>query len=195
MPVGPADAMLDTPQAPLAVFPAPRLARPKAVSREPSKLAVGPSGSWPLRFDKLVQPLLDAKCIKCHSPKSDNAKARKFNLTAASAYNSLCRYGTNKQNSLTYLVHRDYRGHSGLSTIGGCAAANSAVMAKLTAGGDKPMVKLTAEDRERLIVWMDTYAQRLGSFSDAEEKLLVDLRRRSAALLIERDQTVVSRDR
>jgi len=28
MPVAPADAMLDTPQAPLAVFPAPRLARP-----------------------------------------------------------------------------------------------------------------------------------------------------------------------
>jgi len=174
---------------------APRVARTRAMSRPPSKLAVGPSGSWPLRFDRLVQPLLDAKCATCHSPKSDNAKARRFDLTAAKAYNSLCRYGTTRENTLVHLVHRDYRSHYGLSTVGGCAAANSAVMAKLLSKSGRDMVKLTGEDIERLIVWMDTYAQRLGSFSDAEEKLLLDLRRRSAAMLIERDQaTVVSKD-
>ena len=56
------------------------------------------------------------------------------------------------------------------------------------------MVKPTADDMERLITWIDTYAQRLGSFSDAEEKLLVDLRRRSAPILIERIETVASKD-
>ena len=175
---------------------APPLTRPVAIGREPSKLAVGPGGSWPLRFDRLVQPVLDAKCTGCHSPKSDNAQARKFNLTAGKAYNALCNYKTTPQNSLVHLVHRDYRSANGLSQVGGCAAANSALMAKLLAKRDgKPMVKLTAEDLERLIVWMDTYAQYKGSFSDDQELVLMDLRRRSAALLIERDQATVASTR
>jgi hypothetical protein len=168
--------------------------RPAAINREPSRLAVGPDGSWPLRFDRLVQPLLDAKCVACHSPKSDNKQARKFDLTAAKAYDSLCNYKTTKENSLRALVRRDYASSKGLSRVGGCAAANSAVMAKLlhTHNG-KPMVELTDEEMERLIVWMDTYAQHKGSFSDDQERVLLDLRRRSAALLIERDTVVGSR--
>ena len=174
---------------------APGLGRPEAIRREASKIAVGPVGSWPLRFDRLVQPVLDANCIACHSPKGTDAKARKFDLTGPKSYDVLCRYGTTKQNSLTYLVHRDYRSHNGLSKVGGCAAANSAVMAKLLAKRNgKPMVKLTGDDLERLITWMDTYAQRKGSFSDAQERVLTDLRRRSAPILIERNQTVVSRE-
>ena len=34
----------------------------------PSKLTPGPQGSWPLRFDKLVQPVLDKQCVGCHTP-------------------------------------------------------------------------------------------------------------------------------
>jgi len=174
---------------------APGLGRAKAIRREPSKITVGPSGSWPLRFDRLVQPVLDAKCVSCHSPKGADAAARKFDLTAAKSYDVLCRYGTTKQNSLTYLVHRDYRSHHGLSKVGGCAAANSAIMAKLQAKRNgKPMVKLTADDLERLITWMDAYAQYKGSFSDAQEQVLLTLRRHSAGLLIERNQAVAARE-
>ena len=42
---------------------------------------------------------------------------------------------------------------------------------------------LRAKDLERLIVWMDTYAQRAGSFDPAQERRLAELRRRSAGLL------------
>jgi len=171
---------------------APPSNKPVAIGREASRIAVGPSGSWPLRFDRLVQPVLDAKCISCHSPKSTDAPARKLDLTPAKAYDALCKYGTTPQNSLVRLVHRDYSSPNGLSKVGGCAAANSALMAKLEAKTNgKPMVTLTAEYRERLIVWMDTYAQYKGSFSDDQELVLVNLRRRWAALLIERKETTV----
>ena len=164
---------------------APATRHPMASAREPSKLTVGPGGSWPLRFDRLVQPLLDAKCVRCHSPRSKNAKAAKFNLTAAKAYRSLCGYG---KPNLYALVRRDYASPHGASKVDGCAAANSAVLAKLMAPKGHHDVKLTAADLERLIVWMDTYAQRLGSFSDDQEKRLLALRKCSAALLIEREQ-------
>ena len=40
-----------------------------AASREPSKLTPGPAGCWPLRYDQLVQPVLDKSCVSCHGPR------------------------------------------------------------------------------------------------------------------------------
>jgi hypothetical protein len=43
------------------------------------------------------------------------------------------------------------------------------------------------ESLERLIVWMDTYAQRLGSFSADQEREIEELRREWAGLLTARE--------
>ena len=40
------------------------------------KLTPGPAGSWPLRFDQLVQPVLDRHCVACHRPDSKDAEGR-----------------------------------------------------------------------------------------------------------------------
>ncbi|MDP6545067.1 MAG: discoidin domain-containing protein [Phycisphaerae bacterium] len=157
-----------------------------AAKRAPSKITLAPSGSWPLRFDRLVQPVLDAKCVKCHNPKSSDVKGRKFNLSGVKAYASLCAYG---KPSLRDQVHVDYR--KGISAEGNCIAANSAVMTVLYGPKGHYKVKLTAEERHRLIVWMDAYAQRAGSFSDDQELQLNQLRRRYAGMLIDRYQTGV----
>jgi len=150
-----------------------------AAKRAPSKITLAPSGSWPLRFDTLVQPLLDDKCVKCHNPKSTDEKGRKFNLTGPKAYASLCGYG---KPSLKKMVPADYR--KGTSTEGKCMAANSAVMAMLCGPKAHYKVKLTSEDRRRLIVWMDSYAQRAGSFSNEQEMQLTELRKRYTNILI-----------
>ncbi len=39
-----------------------------ALRREPSALTPGPDGSLPFSFPRLVQPVLDRFCIRCHSP-------------------------------------------------------------------------------------------------------------------------------
>jgi len=159
-----------------------------AVKRPASKITLAPSGSWPLRFDRLVQPVLDAKCVKCHNPKSTDEKGRKFDLSPAKAYASLCRFG---KPSLNQLVHADYR--KGTSTEGNCVAANSAVMATLYGPKGHHKVKLSDDDRKRLIVWMDSYAQRAGSFSDDQELQLVELRRRYSHILINRDKIAATK--
>ena len=49
-------------------------------------------------------------------------------------------------------------------------------------------VKLTADDLDRLITWMDTYAHRLGSFSDEQEKQLITLKIRHADIFTGKNQ-------
>ena len=62
---------------------APTITRlvPLKVLSEPSKITVGPEGSWTMRFDRLVQPLLDAQCVSCHNPDGKDLAAAKLNLT------------------------------------------------------------------------------------------------------------------
>ena len=153
-----------------------------AAGREPSRLQVGPEGSWPFRYDRLIQPVLDRHCVGCHRPDSDEPEAARFDLTAAQSYESLTRYGSP---SLYDHVWARYRG--GASIEGQGASAESALLKKLAGEEGHHGVTLSEGDMERLLTWMDTYAQRLGSFSDDQERLLVEMRRQSADLLIERE--------
>ena len=162
-------------------------AKPALASlREPTRLSTGPEGSWPLRFDRLVQPVLDRQCVSCHSAQATNGVAAKFDLSPAKAYDTLVAFG---KPSLQDQVLAAYR--RGFSIPGDGIAQCSALWALLAGPEGHSNVQLDAEDRERLLTWMDTYAQRLGHFSDEQERELLELRRACAYLLIERprDQT------
>jgi hypothetical protein len=154
-----------------------------AARRPPSKITVGPEGSWPLRFDRLVQPVLERHCVQCHGPKGVDDGARKFDLTASKAYESLVRYG---RPSLYDHVWARYR--EGQSLEGACPADRSVLLAKITDPNGHYGVTLDDDSLTRLVVWMDGYAQKLGSFSTDQEQRLVALRRDYADLLIDRDR-------
>jgi mono/diheme cytochrome c family protein len=149
-----------------------------AALREPSRITPGPEGSWPLRFDRLIQPVLDQHCISCHAPGSKDAHAAQFDLTPAKSYDSLVRYG---KPSLLEQIQHGYR--QGFSKPGEGLAATSALLALLSVPQGHYQVKLAPSTLERFAVWMDTYAQRLGSFSADQERRLEELRRACADLL------------
>jgi hypothetical protein len=151
--------------------------RPFAALRGPSKLTPGPDGSWPLRFDRLVQPVLDESCVSCHSPGSGNVKAAAFDLTPVNSYQSLLSFADKDLEKLAF--------EKDVSNVGQCPATNSKLLAVLTGQGGHEGVQLGADSLNRLVTWMDTYAQRLGSFSDAQEEDLRELRRKMAFLLAE----------
>jgi len=153
----------------------------RASLREPSPLTAGPEGSWPLRFDHLVQPVLDRQCVSCHNPAATNDLAAGFDLTSEKAYDTLITYG---QPSLKNQVWEAYR--RGYSVPGDSIAQRSALLALLDAPTGHYGVHLNADARERLLTWLDTYAQRIGHFSDEQERELIELRRACANLLIER---------
>ncbi len=148
--------------------------------REPSKITVGPEGSWTMRFDKLIQPVLDTQCVRCHRPQSDDAEAAKFDLTPARAYQSLTRSGRPSLNDLVLTAYRD-----GVSTEGQNPALRSSVLRQLTDPAGHHGVKLDRTSLERFVIWMDTYAQRLGTFSPEQETEMKRLRQAWADLLID----------
>lgn len=139
---------------------------PLAAVEGPSRLRPGPDGSWPLHYDRLVQPVLDQYCVSCHRPGADDAKGARFDLTPGKSYGRLIGYGGEDLKKLAF--ERDY------SVVGDMPARKSKLM-KLIADGHYD-VPLDAEARERLITWMDTYAHRQGSFSPGQEERLRQLK-------------------
>jgi len=156
---------------------APSQKPPLAALREPSKIEVGPQGSWPLDFQLLVQPVLDKHCVSCHRPGAEGEGA-KTNLVARAAYQTLLDFGGER--SLRQHVQARYDGRR---SIAGACAAMSSPLTKLLAEEHYEM-KLDAAERQRLFVWMDTYAQRTGSNSAEQEQRLRELRKRLAPLLV-----------
>jgi len=151
--------------------------RPFAALRGPSKLTPGPDGSWPLRFDRLVQPVLDESCVSCHSPAGDNAKAVALDLTPAKAYQNLLSFADKDLEKLAF--------EKDASIVGQCPASRSKLLEMLTKPEGHEGVRLEPDSFNRLVTWMDVYAQRLGFFSEQQEENLRELRRKMAFLLAE----------
>jgi hypothetical protein len=149
---------------------------PLAALREPSRLTPAPDGAWPLRFDELVQPVLDAKCVRCHKPGGEDTEAARFDLTAQAAYQNLISYGGEDLKKLAFERPR--------SEVGDCPARQSKLLALLRDESGHHDVKLDPAEWDRLVTWMDTYAHILGSFSPQQEEQLRRLREQWADLLV-----------
>lgn len=154
---------------------APPRTRPSAASRPPSNIALGPEGSFPLRFDTLVQPVLDKNCVGCHSKGSAAKAAAKFALTPEAAYDNLMSFG--KPSLRDHVLDRYY---GGKSLINVCVAKNSQLLDHI--GNGHKDVQLTRDELDRLITWMDVYAQERGSFSDDQERRIERLKTRMIGL-------------
>jgi len=148
-----------------------------AARRTASKLIPGPDGAWPFRFDRLVGRVLEDKCVRCHQPGFEDPRAARLNLTGARAYETLVSYG---KPSLREQVRRRY--FEGRSMPNDGTARGSVLLGYLERDAlHAPL--LSANDRERLVTWLDVYGQRVGSFSDQQEQQLAELKARLSALL------------
>ena len=148
---------------------------PLALAHEPSRVKPDPDGSWPLRYDQLVQPVLDKLCVSCHRKGSSDVEAAKLDLTAAVSYGALLGYAGDDLKKLAF--EKDF------STVGDMPARKSKLLALLTADKGHKDIKLDADSRQRLVTWMDTYANRQGAFSSQQESQLREFRVRMAHLL------------
>lgn len=146
-----------------------------ALRREPSRIRPGPAGSWPLRYDQLVQPVLDHLCVRCHSAGSGDVLASKLDLTARHSYDALISFAGEDLKKLAFERDRSIAGEG--------VCANSRLWALLTAKPPHYDVRLDADSRARLATWMDIYAQRVGHYSEAQQRRLEELRSTLATLL------------
>jgi hypothetical protein len=149
-----------------------------AMRREPSHIEPEMPGTWPLRFDQLVQPLLDKHCIQCHNPTAESANAAKCDLTPANAWQTLIDYGNGDLKDLVF--ERD------ASIPGFSPARESQLLKFLRVDSTHRELKLSPEDWRRLSTWIDTYGQTQGAFSAEQEKKLEEFRRRLSQQILTR---------
>jgi len=130
----------------------PPKASPLAMRRAPSKIAAEMDGTNPFHFSRLVQPVLDAKCLSCHGEKREgkapDLRRGEFLKSKDFWFTSFC-------NLKPYVKFYDSASWTEPYTVPGqFGAKGSKLFAMLTAGHGK--VKLTDDELLRLTVWMDS---------------------------------------
>ena len=147
----------------------PATQRALALNRAPSVIEPGPDGSRPLSYARLVQPVLDRHCVRCHNPPQP---AGKVNLTGAPQGHYTVSY-----NALApFVSFSSWGGKPGdfrvansepVSQPGFFGARGSRLMELLRKGHQDAAVP--AADLERLVIWMDANALFYGTFDPSDQ--------------------------
>ena len=131
-----------------------------ALRRPPSTIEPGPEGSKPFSFPRLVQPVLDARCVSCHDD-TDPGGGVKLTGAPEGAYSV-------SYNALAPRVpYADQGLMDPLSTPNRFGARGSA-LTKLLVDGHQG-VTLTEDELTRLVTWMDTNALFYGTFDPDDQ--------------------------
>jgi mono/diheme cytochrome c family protein len=134
-------------------------------------LQVGPKHGRPYGYVENIQPILDAKCISCHSPEGKTDKARSIDLTGNKngAWNQS--YTTLTKNP-KWVPRFPARNGIQVTPVGGMnGALGSTLLAMLAQGHQK--VTLTDEEMRRFAEWIDLNALFYGSTDPADIPLML----------------------
>ncbi len=136
----------------------------QALGRAPSRIKPGPDGSRPFSYPRLIQPVLNQHCVRCHDGKKPGRPVltgepegdftRSYNALVSRV--SFTAWGRPEQN---------YEPMTEPLRFGAVASPLTRMLDK---GHGK--VTLTPEDRERLNTWMDANALFYGTFDVQEQK-------------------------
>jgi cytochrome c553 len=141
-------------------------APPLALRRGPSPLEPEASGSYPLSFPRLVQPVLDAQCVACHDREKKAPKLHGDRLAKtgrSEAFESLRPYawGMSGGNG-TAVKHRQY-------SLPGQQGARVSRLYGLLARGHYD-VNLSPENLRRITLWLDCNSNFFGAYHDPEQQ-------------------------
>lgn len=135
--------------------PRAKSARPLAMRREARPLDPPPWGTGPVSFDQVVQPVLDARCVRCHNAKHK----KKLNFTGTldkhrvpASYRTLISAGLVHYFNMSY--HQMHHKAAPL-TFG---SVKSKLIKTLESGSHpspKDRVKLTRSEVRRIKCWID----------------------------------------
>ena len=132
-----------------------------ALRRAASVLKPGPDGTRPMNYPRLVQPVLDRHCVSCHgsgpgsaAPALTGEPARIFNRS----YDNLKRY-------ISWYNWGDGRTITRPGRSGADSSRLTGILEDATHG---PALKMPAEDRERILIWLDSNAPFFGTYSAPE---------------------------
>jgi len=168
---------------------APSASIKTALRRKPSALKTDCVGSYPVSYPRLVQPVLDKKCVPCHTKNNNDPKAKKKapNLTGEPGQWSRSGYGggkriwsksyislTNDKNNestpikgFAFAFSGRPPGRTPTRTVPGqFGALGSKLYAHIKKGHHD--LKLTKEELHRITLWLDSNSLFYGAYHDLE---------------------------
>jgi hypothetical protein len=144
-----------------------------AFRREPSEIQPEMEGSNPLSFARLVQPVLERRCVSCHQKNLDKT----FDLGTGPWYLDPYRWYASYRNLLPYAFHygatRDekikdqYDGWQPSRTVPGKFGARASKLLDLLDKGHYD-VKLSPEELRRITLWLDSNSDFFGSYENTD---------------------------
>jgi hypothetical protein len=138
-----------------------------ATRRAPSALQPGPEGSLPFSYAKLVQPVLDQQCVRCHDGSTGAGKSALL-LTASPAK----AFNKSYQSLKKYVRWYEWGGDSitQISTHPGRLGADESPLTRILGDANHRDIGLTDSARRTLYLWMDANVPFYGTY-DREEQL------------------------
>ena len=143
----------------------------KALKRAPSKIKRDVSGSYPLTFPRLVQPVIDKKCLPCHvknaKKKAPNLSGKEFGRGGWSkSFETLKNYAWGKSGGNGAL----FKNGNSRSVPGKIGAKASRLYAHLTNPKGHHDLKLTPEELYRITLWIDCNSNFYGAYFQTKEQ-------------------------
>lgn len=136
-------------------------AKTLAGQRGPSALTPGPDGSIPWSFTRLVQPILDRKCVSCHDTKAQPPLAAKPAELFTESYTKLQPYARWYEwgdKSISVIASRPGEMPSDVSPLTG-----------ILRDANHASVKLSDDEWRRIYLWLDANGAFYGAYSQPEQ--------------------------
>jgi len=130
--------------------PAPPKDVPMALRRPPQRLVSDVEGSNPFSYPRLVQPVLERRCVPCHTKHAGKAPDLSARVTGRGRNTYYASYQSLARNYGFWNYHDGHR-----TTPGQFGARASKLYQMLTAGSHKDRARLTAEEMHRITLWLD----------------------------------------
>lgn len=138
----------------------PPRAVPLAARREPSRLQPGPDGTLPMSFARLVQPVLDRQCSRCHDPAQPGAV--KPALTAAQTKD----FSESYDNLRPFVRWYEWgdRSISQIATRPGEIGADQSPLTRVLEDRNHQPLHIPNADLRRIYLWLDANAPFYGVY-------------------------------
>jgi len=146
---------------------------PQALRREPSKIQPEADGSDPISFPRLVQPVLERHCVKCHAEKADKAPDlrpgdwQQDQFLWYLSYRNLRPFAFHYGAPRSDKIPNQYDRWQPARTVPGKFGARASKLLPLLDKGHYD-VRLPPEDLRRIIVWLDANSDFFGAYEDTE---------------------------
>ncbi len=143
---------------------APPSRRLLATRRPPSTIRPGPDGTLPLSYPRLVQPVLDRHCVRCH----DGGKGPQHSALELTG-EATGTFTRSYDNLRPYVRWHEWGGESITPTVtrpGHCGADESPLTAVLDDANHRPHLNLPSADRRRFYIWLDANAPFYGTYRE-----------------------------